>query len=166
MNTELMAEVKGYLCGFICSGVQSEGKLWLNSLEGGLQLFDLDESCQRSALIELYKQISIDFIEGDLGFSHTIFEESLPLNTRAYIFKKWCQGFVSGIQQSGLSPQQLSHTDQLMEKIQYFKGFSELEMENIEVSEADEIMFAQVTQLLEETVLHIYRILHQAKPKH
>lgn len=166
MNTEQMAEVRGYLCGFICSGSQSEGKLWLESLEGGLQLFDLDESGQRSALIELYKQVSIDFNNGDLGFSHTIFEKSLPLNTRAYIFKKWCQGFVSGIQLSGLSPQQLSHTDHLMEKIKYFKGFSQLEMDNIEITEADELMFAQVTHLLEETVLHIYRILNQAKPKH
>ncbi len=118
MNTEQMAEVKGYLCGFICSGAQSEGRLWLESLEGGLQLFDMDESGQRSELIELYKQVSVDFVDGCLGLSQTIFEKSLPLNIRAYIFKKWCQGFVSGIQLSGLSPQQLSHADQLMEKIQ------------------------------------------------
>ncbi len=166
MNTEQMAEVKGYLCGFICSGAQSEGRLWLDSLEGGLQLFDLDESSQRSELIELYKQVSVNFVEENLGLSQMIFEKSLSINSRAYIFKKWCQGFVSGMQLSGLSPKQLSHADHLMEKIQYFKGFSELETDNIEVSDADEMMFTQVTHLLEETVLQIYRILNQGKPKH
>lgn len=166
MNTEQMAEVKGYLCGFICSGTQSEGRLWLEALEGGLQLFDMDVSTQRSALIELYKQVSIDFAEENLGLSETIFEKSLPLSARAYIFKKWCHGFVSGMQLSGLSAQQLSHADHLMEKIQYFKGFSQLEIENVEVTEADEMMFSQVTLLLEETVLQIYRILNQSKAKH
>ena len=165
MNIEQMAEIKGYLSGFICSGAQSEGKLWLEVLEGGLHGMDI--SNQRGALIELYKQVSEDLLQEEPGFTQAIFEKKLPLNTRATIFRTWCHGFLAGIRQSGFPGLQLPQApEDIREKMKYFEGISQLDLKNIEVSEADEIMFDEVTHFLEKTVLQIYRTLHQGSPKH
>jgi uncharacterized protein YgfB (UPF0149 family) len=164
MNIEQMAEIKGYLSGFICSGAQSEGKSWLEVLEGGLHGMDI--SNQRDILIELYKQVSEDFLE-EAGFTHTIFQKNLPLNVRAAVFRIWCHGFLAGIRQSGLRGRQLPQAPQdIREKIQYFKGISQLDMASIDITDADEVMFTEVTRFLEKTVLEIYRLLHQNASKH
>lgn len=165
MNIEQMAEIKGYLCGFICSGIQSEGKSWLETLEGGLQGLDIVH--QRNMLIELYKQTSEDFLHERLGFGKTIFDKSFPLAIRVSVFRKWCQGFLAGIEQTGLPMRQLlTAAPDFKEKLHYFEGIMRLDTTNIEISEADEKMFIQITELLEKMVLEIYRVLHQTPPKH
>jgi uncharacterized protein YgfB (UPF0149 family) len=166
MDTEQIAEIKGYLSGFISSGIESEGHLWLEVLEGGLQFFDFDVSTQRSTLIDLYKQVSEDFQHENLGLKQTIFEKSLSLDLRAYALKKWCHGFLAGLRKTGLPMRELQNDIPMTEKIRYIEGISQIEMDKLDISASDEVMFANVIEYLEKAVIQIYRVLNHVKPKH
>jgi len=166
MNVEQFAEIKGYLCGFVCTGMQSEGQLWLETLSGGLHLFDFDMSTQRDTLIELYKEVSTEMENQELGLKQTIFEKSLPLNTRAHALQKWCQGFMAGLMQSGLPLRQLETNPELSQTFKQFQDISALSLESLDISDADEAAMANMVSFIEQAVFHIYSIFMQLKTKH
>lgn len=166
MNVEQFAEIKGYLCGFVCTGRESEGQLWLETLAGGLHLFDFDVSTQRDTLIELYKEVSNEMENQELGLKQTIFEKSLPVKTRAYVLQKWCQGFMAGLMQSGLPLRQIEINTELSQTFKQFQDISALNIESLDISDADEAIMASMVGFIEQAVFHIYQTFMQQKTKH
>ncbi len=160
------AEIKGYLCGFICSGTASEGKLWLETLEANLKSFDSSIALQRDLLIELYKQVADDIHQEHLGLQHTLFEKEQSLKNRAYALKKWCVGFLAGLQQAGLNIQNPELSHNFHEKLDEFDGLANLELHKIEIRDEDENAFNEVARHIEQGVLTIYHLFHLGKSKH
>jgi uncharacterized protein YgfB (UPF0149 family) len=166
ISREQFAEIKGYLCGFICSGTQSEGKLWLDTLAANLRSFDSGISLQRSLLIELYKQVSDEIHHEHLGLQNTLFEKEQSLSSRAYSLKKWCVGFLAGLHQAGFNFQNSEINQTFLEKIEEFDGLANLELHQIEIRDEDEASFNEVARHIEQGVLSIYELFHHGQSKH
>jgi len=166
ISREQFAEIKGYLCGFICSGTQSEGKLWLDTLAANLQSFDSSIALQRNLLIELYKQVSDEIHHEHLGLQNTLFEKEQSLTSRAYALKKWCVGFLAGLHQAGFNFQNSDINQTFREKIEEFDGLANLELHQIEIRDEDEASFNEVARHIEQGVLAIYHLFHDGHSKH
>ncbi|MDX2164746.1 MAG: UPF0149 family protein [Gammaproteobacteria bacterium] len=166
ISREQFAEIKGYLCGFICSGAASEGKLWLHTLEANLKSFDSSIALQRDLLIELYKQVADDIHQEHLGLQHTLFEKEQSLTKRAYALKKWCVGFLAGLRQAGLNLHDAELQQTFLEKIDEFDGVANLELHSIEIRDEDENAFNEVARHIEHGVLTIYHLFNHGNSKH
>lgn len=166
ISREQFAEIKGYLCGFICSGTQSEGKLWLDSLAANLQAFDSGIALQRDLLINLYKEVSHEISHEYLGLQNTLFEASQSLTSRAYALKKWCVGFLAGLHQAGFNLQSSDISQNFREKLEEFDDLANLEIHQIEIRDEDEDAFNEVARHIEKGVIAIYHLLHTGTSKH
>lgn len=166
ISREQFAEIKGYLCGFICSGTQSEGKLWLDTLAANLQSFDSGIALQRNLLIDLYKEVADEIHQEHLGLQNTLFEEDQTLTSRAYALKKWCVGFLAGLQQAGFNFQNPEVNQNFHEKIEEFDSLANLELHHIEIRDEDEASFNEVARHIEQGVFAIYHLFHHGKSKH
>lgn len=166
ISREQFAEIKGYLCGFICCGTASEGKLWLDTLEANLKSFDSGIALQRDLLIELYKQVSDEIHQEHLGLQHTLFEKEQSLTDRAYSLKKWCTGFLAGLHQAGFNLPNTELHENFQEKVDEFDDLANLELHNIEIRDEDENAFNEVARHIEQGVFSIYHLFHHGKSKH
>jgi uncharacterized protein YgfB (UPF0149 family) len=166
ISREQFAEIKGYLCGFICAGTQSEGKLWLDTLAANLQSFDSGIALQRNLLIDLYKEVADEVHHEHLGLQNTLFEKEQSLSSRAYALKKWCVGFLAGLHQAGFNIQNSELSQSFHEKIEEFDGLANLELHQIDIRDEDEASFNEVTRHIEQGVLAIYHLFHHGKSKH
>jgi len=165
-HEEQLVEINGFLCGFICSGTHSEGKLWLDSLIGYMQQVDKDIPLDRDFLIELYKHLSDEIQNEKLGFSLTFPRTTLPLIDRATTLKKWCNGFIAGLQQGGIPVYDTENPTDLVDSLKKIDHLAHLDMDKIEANEEDEIMFSQVIHFIEFAVMQVYRLLNQGSAKH
>lgn len=166
ISREQFAEIKGYLCGFICSGTQSEGKLWLDTLAANLKSFDSGIALQRDLLIELYKEVATEIHHEHLGLQNTLFEKDQPLSSRAYALKKWCTGFLAGLHQAGFNMKNSDINQSFQDKIEEFDGLANLELHQIEMRDEDEASFNEVARHIEQGVLSIYHLFHHGHSKH
>ncbi len=166
ISREQFAEIKGYLCGFICTGKEGEGKLWLDTLAANLHTFDSSIALKRNVLIDLYKEVSDEIHHENLGLQYTLFEKEQPLESRAYALKKWCVGFLAGLSQAGFNIKDKTLSANLYEKIDEFDGLANLELHEIDIGEDDEHAFDEVARHIEQGVLAIYRLFHHGNAKH
>ena len=166
ISREQFAEIKGYLCGFICSGRESEGKQWLETLTANLKSFDSSIALQRDLLIDLYKEVSDEVHQENLGLQSTLFEQEQSLTSRAYSLKKWCIGFLAGLHQAGFNLENSDINQNFQEKIEEFDGLANLELHHIEIRDEDEASFNEVARHIEQGVLAIYHLFHNGKSKH
>lgn len=163
---EELAEINGFLCGFICSGTHSEGKLWLDSLIGYMQHVDKNIPLDRQFLIELYKHLSDEIQNEKLGFTLTFPRMAIPLIARATTLKKWCNGFIAGLQQTGIPIFDEDNSRDLVESLKKIDHLAKLDMNKIETNEEDELMFSQVIGFIEFAVVQVYQVLNQGIAKH
>jgi uncharacterized protein YgfB (UPF0149 family) len=165
-NSESSAEINGFLCGFICSGTHSEGKLWIDSLLGYMQHVDQERPLERDVLIELYKHVSDQIQNEQFGFTLNFPRATLPLLTRATALKKWCNGFIAGLQQGGIAVYEEDNSINLVDSLKKIDHLAKLDISKIDVNEDDETMFSQVTNFIELAVMQVYRALNQGSAKH
>lgn len=165
-HPEELTEINGFLCGFICSGTHSEGKLWLDSLIGYMQQVDKDIPLDRRLLIEIYKHLSDEIQNEKLGFTLSFPRSNAPLTTRATSLKKWCNGFIAGLSQAGIRIFDDEGSSDLVDSLKKIDHLANLNMDKIDVNEEDELMFSQVIGFIEFAVMQVYQILNQGTAKH
>ena len=159
ISTPQFAEIKGFLSGYICTGAQGEGKPWIDSLMAILHSCDSGFPLKRHALIELYKELSHDIHQEELGLDVTLFAKEQSLIDRVYTLKNFCKGFVEGLSQGGFSFEK-------MKSMLPASATQELEIDHLDISDNDEKMFEEVTHHIEVSILTIYHAVHQGHSRH
>ncbi len=153
---ELTPETHGTLCGFLCAGLQTDGKAWLESLVATIEADGFNNRPSRTTLIELYNYILIQFIELRFELHPSLATREEDLTSRAEALSNWCYGFLLGLQQTGLDISKSTIED--FQEI-YFR-FSEIATINygeVDICPEDELAFSEVLNFIHTSVLHIYQ---------
>jgi len=169
--TEQVAEIKGFLCGFICSGAESEGKLWLENLQALLQKPHMDSPPSRDMLIEWYKQTSFALQTESLDLTKVLTAQELPLLERAQVLRQWCQGFINGISPAGLSLNAKLQGEGEFSREALISSFTRMDKfvgmeEALAVGTEEEDILVQIMKYLQFTISHIYRLLNRVEARH
>ena len=166
ISSEQFAEIKGFLSGYICAGVGSEGRPWIDGLMAVMYSFDSGVPIKRDFLIDLYKETADEIHQEKLNLHEALFGQEQPLSQRAYILKKWCMGFLDGLKQGGFFIKNIPEQSELEEQITEFNGFANLDFDDLTIREEDEKMFHQVTDHVEKSTFVIYHIFHKGHSRH
>lgn len=163
---EQFAEIQGMLCGFICSGIGTDGKSWMEGILGNIQQSDQNNTLQRLQLINSYKDLSLALQKKEFDLSKEFINPNQPLNFRAQTLSNWCHGFLNGLAQAGISIQEEQSGDDVLLILQRMSDISKFDYDKIEVKEEDEKAFMEVLHYIQLAVTQLYQLLNHVKPKH
>ncbi len=153
---ELTPESHGTLCGFLCAGLQTDGKAWLESLLATIESEEFKQRPTRTTLIKLYNYILHQFIELRFELHPLLATQEEELTTRAEALSNWCYGFLLGLQQTGLDISKSAIED--FQEIYYrFTEIATIDYAHVDICPEDEHAFSEVLNFIHTSVLHIYQ---------
>lgn len=153
---EISPETHGTLCGFLCAGLKTDGKAWLESLLATIDIEDLNNRPSRKMLIDLYNYILHQFIESRIELHPTISNQSEDLETRAEALSNWCYGFLLGLRQTGIDMSK-SPIDDIQEIHYRISDIATIDYEHVDIRAEDETAFSDVLNYIHTSVLYIYQ---------
>ncbi len=148
-------EVHGLLCGFICAGKDIDGRSWLDSVLGHLDMDDAGAKECRALLIELYAVSDQKLKDMAFDFQLLLPDDEQPLSKRAAALGEWCQGFMAGLGLAGLEAGSVQSED-CQDALYHFSEISRLDYETLEIAEDDERSYVEVVEYVRMAVLMIY----------
>ncbi len=135
------AEMHGFVCGMLCANAGMPE----------------NESPTLSMLYqETQRQLQQDFT--DDAFMFTLLlpgDDSDAINQRAHALSEWCQGFLSGLGQAGLSESALK-SDDVAELLQDIESISKVDVENNQDTLEDELSYVELVEYVRMAVLNLY----------
>lgn len=160
---ELTPGSHGKLCGFLCAGLNTNGKAWLESLLG---IADSDESnitSQRLSLIELYDHIFQQLISDSFQLHPMFTDSNESLETRALALSNWCNGYLYGLQHAGIEISKSSVED-VQEIFYRFSEISNIDFDDVDIRDEDEKAFRDVLSYIQTSVSTIYQEVAKLTP--
>ncbi len=153
---ELSPETHGTLCGFLCAGLNTDGKAWLESLLATIEADDVAIRPSRKALIAFYNYIFHQFIESRFEFHPAIENKIEDLEMRAEALSNWCYGFLLGMRQTGIDISQ-STIDDIQEIYFRMSEIATIDYEHVDIRAEDENAFEEVLDYIETSVLYMHQ---------
>ena len=147
------SELHGLLCGYLCAGAINEGSAYLRALMSNKN--DAESREAALAIFEIYAVSQQQINHFDFEFQMLLPDDEVPLVERAQAFSEWCEGFTQGITLVGVGQEQL-HEEEAQEALQHMVDFAQLDYESMEVEEADEKAFWDVSEYARMAVLRIH----------
>lgn len=153
---EISPETHGTLCGFLCAGLKTDGKAWLESLLATIDIENLNHRPSRKMLIDLYNYILHQFIESRIELHPMISNLGEDLETRAEALSNWCYGFLLGLRQTGIDISKSTNDD--FQEIHYrISDIATIDYEHVDIRTEDEAAFSDVLNYIYNSVLYIYQ---------
>lgn len=153
---ELTPETHGILCGFLCAGLKTDGKAWLESLLATVESDELNNRPSRKELIDLYNYILHQLIESRFELHPFIATREDDLESRAEALSNWCYGYLSGLQQTGVDISKSTIED--FQEIHYrFTEIASIDYAHVDIRAEDEFAFTEVLSFIQTSVIHIYQ---------
>ncbi len=153
------AEAHGLLAGILCAGLKNiEDDAWEESgffTLGNEQLSQV----QLSILKQLFFTTREKITHMDFDFQLFLPDDDTPLKERAKAFGCWCQGFLSGFGIAGGQLDETKHFDSI-EAVHRISDAAQIDYNSLDVSEADEVSFVEVTEYVRMAVLIIFSDMH------
>lgn len=165
IKPEQLAETQGILCGFICGGLPGDGKPWMEVLLANLLATDSDLPSNKTTLVELYKKMSEQLANGQFNLRAFLPTKESNLSMRAQTLTNWCRGFMTGLEQTGLSLREEQLSDDMAQAFHRLEAISAINHEEIEIKDPDEHAFSEVVNYLQLATVMIYRFLNDLSPK-
>lgn len=153
---ELTPRSHGKLCGFLCGGLKTDGKAWLESLLGTVDSDEPSLSSQRYSLIELYYHILQQLIEQRFKLHPMFTDINETLENRAEALSHWCFGFLSGLQHAEIDISKSSVED-VQEIFYRFSDISAIDFDDVDIRAEDEKAFLDVLHYIQSSVITIYQ---------
>lgn len=138
------SELHGMLCGRI-SGGQSLAEAQV--LQYTAQLFDVSSEQVEDmgdALPSLYHQLCAEITNDGFEFQLLLPDDEMPISERLMALGQWCQGFLFGLGNSGLSVE-TSLSDEVEEVLQDLAAISQVSVD-ADDDEDGEVNFAQLVE--------------------
>ncbi len=158
------SEAHGLLCGLLTVGkVQNmDGTLWVRAitsdLESDVQLAP-DKAKVLSLLFNLTKEM---FEELEFNFTLLVPEEDVALTARAEELGMWCQGYLSGLGLGDINLDSIKN-DEVNDILHKISEISQIDYEHLDVSEADESAFVEVSEFIRIAVMSLHLEVLQYK---
>ena len=158
-----VSESHGLLCGLFAMGTKKkmDGEAWVKSVFADCEQAEKDAS-KLSGLKQLFDSTESMFVDPDFSFSLLLPEDDVPLSDRAKELGRWCYGFIAGLGLGGIK--QVSISDEnTREVLQHLQDISEIDYDNVDISEHDEAAYVEVVEYVRVAVMTIQMNLGDEK---
>lgn len=157
------AELHGVLCGRV-SGGQKLSEDELLSVVGELLEVDLERVEDLGDMLpELYQYTLGQICSSGFEFLPLLPDDEFPLNQRLASLSEWCQGFLFGLGNSGLSVK-TELTGDIADALSDLASISQVSsLEEEDGEEEDEVSYAELVEYVRVAVLLIYAELNSAE---
>lgn len=154
------AELQGMLCGRLCSGnILTEQDLMATTAEF-LTLEDDGLQSVAELARNIHDELRIQLLDGQLGLSLLLPEDDEEMPRRLGALGEWCQGFLVGLGQGGLSdPAQL--TPEVHEILEDLTAIAQVddEAEMAVEDDGDEADYTELVEYVRVVVMTLYEEL-------
>jgi uncharacterized protein len=148
-----VSHLHGLLSGFIVADASLQAENYLRSLIMNKTGPQFHQSTH--ALFSIYTITHTWLNNFGFEFKMLLPDENSSLQERILAFSDWCLGFLEALNLSGLSMDDFENEDDI-EVLQHFQDFSDMDIENIEISEEDEKAYLEVTEYARLAVLQLF----------
>jgi uncharacterized protein YgfB (UPF0149 family) len=152
LNQDL-SELHGRITGLIVAGASEHAEAYLRGLsmnKSGPQYHQA-----MNALFSLYTITHTCLYNFEFNFQLLLPDDNYSLQDRLYAFTNWTQGFLEGLDMSGLTLEDFE-SEETIEVLQHLEDFADMEVENIDASEQDEHAYVDVTEYLRLAVMQLF----------
>lgn len=149
-----VSQIHGLLCGYICATAGDVMDFWNNVFPGVKKSRKGEE-----ILKELYESTYHHLSEFSFEFTLMLPDDDSDINVRAESLGLWCQGFLTGLEQSNISVLTLTNAE-LKEALDDIIEIAQLTFGDIATNEEDEFAYFE---LLEYVRLSALMIFHELK---
>jgi yecA family protein len=153
------AEVHGMLCGIICATSGRIPTQWEKLVAGE------KENKQSNAILQQLHATSYQQLN-EFSFEFTLLlpENKTDINIRTEALGLWCQGFLTGLQQTHI-PLKNRATPEIMEALNDITEIAQVEHGHISSTEEDESAYFELTEYVRLAILMIYHEFTQSHPE-
>lgn len=156
-----VSQIHGLLCGYICATSGEMIDLW-NNVFPGVKKSRKGQEILKAIYESTYHQLS----EFSFEFALLLPEDDGDINLRAESLGLWCQGFLTGLEQSDISNVALENAE-LKEVLDDIMEIAQLNFGDIENNEEDETAYFELVEYIRLSALMIFQELrNDAREQH
>lgn len=148
------AEVHGILCGRLAGGERLDGNALKSALLESLATEEEMIDNAFDSLRDLYESSLAALEDESLGFSPLLPPDDAGLDKRIQALGEWCEGFISGLGDSGIAGQ-AALSDDAMGALRDMTAIAQVDFEG-EGEEEDEADFAELMEFVRVTVMLVF----------
>jgi len=154
------AQVHGLLCGYICATSGKMDSPWEKQVLGKNK-----DPASRELLQHLYEISYHQMSEFSFEFTLLLPEDNIDINLRTEALGLWCQGFLTGLEQSNI-PLQNREASDVTETINDLIEIAQVNYGGITNNEEDETAYFELVEYVRLGILMIFQDLKTANPAH
>lgn len=156
------AETHGVLSGFVCGGIDLDGKSWQplfnDVVNEGMSL----PQSLKVLISDIYADVVKQCTDDGLGFNLLLPEDNKPLDERAEAMAQWAQGFLVGF---GMVQQALNQaSEDVQEVIRDIRDISQLSLDFEQEDEDAEIAFIEIVEYLRVSAMLCFNTFSRHTP--
>lgn len=155
-----VSQIHGLLCGYICATAGDIIDFW-NSVFPGVKKSRKGQEILKALYESTYHQLS----EFSFEFAILLPEDSGDINIRAESLGLWCQGFLTGLEQSDISSRTLENAE-LKEALDDIIEIAQLSFGDIDNNEEDEVAYFELVEYVRLSALMIFHELKNDISEH
>lgn len=148
----------GLLTGFLVAGASTQAENYLRSLILNKTGPSFHQSTH--ALFSIYTVTQTWLNSFGFQFEMLLPEIDAALPERLQGFSNWCQGFLEGLQDAGLTMDDFENEEDL-EILQHLDDFSQMDVDDLEFDNEDEKAYLDVTEYTRLAVLQLFCDLNE-----
>ena len=154
------AELHGVLCGRISGGQQLSEEELVSVIAEFLEVDSERVEDLGDTLLELYQFTLGQICSGGFEFHPLLPDDEFPLNQRLASLGEWCQGFLFGLGNSGLSTK-TELTGDISDALSDLSSISQVDsLEDEDGEEEDEVSYTELVEYVRVAVLLVYAELN------
>lgn len=147
------AELHGMVTGLIAGGASEQAEAYLRSLT-------MNKSGSRyhqamNALFSIYTITHTCLYNFDFNFQLLLPHDEDTLRNRLFAFTTWMQGFLKGLDMSGLCLEDFD-SEETIEVLQHLEDFADMDIDNLEDNEQDEQAYVDITEYVRLAVMQLF----------
>lgn len=154
-----VSQIHGLLCGYICATSGDPVNFWHNIFPG-VKKSKKGEAILNSLYETTYHQLS----EFSFEFAMLLPEDDADINLRAESLGLWCQGFLTGLEQSDIA-NRIQRNTELKEALDDIIEIAQLSFGDIDKNEEDEFAYFELVEYVRLSALMIFHELKSDMPE-
>ncbi len=154
----LAAQVHGYICGLICGSQGRIDNTWIKKV--------LENKKNRAAQESLHEVFEISFhqmSEFSFEFSLLLPDDKMEINLRTEALGSWCQGFLSGLKQCGISIEDRPPSE-VTEALEDMVEIAKVNFDELSSNDEDETAYFELVEYVRLATLMIFHELNRPDP--
>lgn len=148
------AQIHGLCSGYFCAAPNKKPEVWVKKILG-----ENKSSSAQASLKKLYEYTADQLKDFSFEFSLLLPEDETDINRRAEALGLWCQGFLTGLTQSGIQIENRKPSD-LSETLNDLIEISKVNYGDLLENEEDESAYTELVEYVRMAVLMVFQELN------